>query len=199
DLSGDDRAVDRRMDRRRASHRALLLQRGNLFVGKADDAPPRARGFGRHFSRAHVVLGADQLALRLLIFLESRGLAFVQILEPLLDDAREVELRARLVHRRERRYEIVLRLYHFRAVDFEQRITAADIVADPGDQPRHTAGERGQDGGAGVLVVGDLADGKLLDAKGVELHLHDAELMHLVVGDPNGVALFSCVLRRYRG
>ena len=158
-----------------------------------------ARGFERHFSRAHVVLGADQLPLRLLIFLESRGLAFVQILEPLLDDAREIELRARLVHRSERRDEIVLRLHHFRAVDLEQRIAATDIVADLGDQPRHAAGERRQDGGAGVLVVGDLADGKLLDAKGVELHLHDAELMHLIVGDPNGVAHFSCVLRRDRG
>ena len=64
---------------------------GDLFIGEADDAQPRARGFERHFSRAHVVLGVDQLPLRLLIFLESRGLAFVQVLEPLLDDAREIE------------------------------------------------------------------------------------------------------------
>ena len=92
------------------------------------------------------------------------------------------------------RDEIVLRLHHFRAVDLEQRIAALDLVADLGDQPGHAAGERRQHGGAGVLVVGDLADGELLDAKGIELHLHDAELMHLVVGDPDDVAFFRCAL-----
>ena len=57
--------------------------------------------------------------LRLLPFLERRGLALVEILEPLLDDAREIELRARLVRGGQCRDELVLRLHHFGTVELE--------------------------------------------------------------------------------
>ena len=99
DLARDDSAVDRRMDRRRAPHRALLLQGGDLVVGEADDALAATRVASSDISAERMSFWAPtSCALRLLIFLERRGLAFVQILEPLLDDAREIELRARLVH-----------------------------------------------------------------------------------------------------
>ena len=45
-----------------------------------------------------IILGAYELGLRLLPFLERRSLAFVEIFEPLLDDLREIELGAYLVH-----------------------------------------------------------------------------------------------------
>ena len=87
---------------------------------------------------------------------------------PLLDDLREIELRARLVEGGDRGDEIGLRLHHLRAVDLEQRIAALDVVADLGDQPDDAAGERRQHDRAGVLVEGDLADRGLLHAERIE-------------------------------
>ena len=62
DLAGDDGAVDRRMDRRRAA--APCPSPSSVATSSSVRPTMRsrcARGFERHFGRAHVVLGADQL------------------------------------------------------------------------------------------------------------------------------------------
>ena len=150
------------------------------------------RGFERDLGRADVVLRGDELGLRLLPVLERRRLAFVEILEPLLGDAREVELGACLVHGSDRRHEIVLRLHDIGAVDLEQRLAAFHLVADLGDQPGDAARKRRQNRGAGILVVGDLTDREFLHPEWIELDLADAELMHLVGGRSDRIAVLRC-------
>jgi hypothetical protein len=119
-----------------------------------------------------------------------------KIVEPVEHAFGKGELRSAFLVTLGRRDEIGLRLHHFRAVDFEQRIAALDVVAEFANHASDSAGERRQHDGAGILVEGDLTDCRLLQTKRIRHHLHDAQLMHLVGGHPNGV---SAILRPNRG
>ena len=142
--------------------RAVLLELRDFRIGAAEDAQPDAGGFERGVGRAHVVLGGGELRLGLLQFLERGSLAFIEIASALLGDLRQIELRARLVSGGLRRDEFVLRRHLLRAVDFQQRIAALDLIADLGDQAGHPAGERRQHDRAGILIERDLADRRSL-------------------------------------
>ena len=80
-------------------------------------------------------------------------------------------------------------LQHFGAVDLEQRVAALHLVSRLGDQLGHAPGERGQHDRARVLVEGDLANGELLDPECARRYVDDAELVHLVGGDRDGIGV----------
>ena len=73
------------------------------------------------------------------------------------------------------------------AVDFQQRITPLDLVAEPGNQAGNPAGEWRQNDRAGILIVSDLTDCRGLRAERIAPDLHDLQLMHLIRDDTQKV------------
>src|SRR5262249_9761203 len=100
----------------------------------------------------------------------------------------------------ERRDQISLRLHHFRAVNFEQRIAALNVVAEFADHACHTTREWCQHNGTGVLIECDLTDRLLLQTEWIRYGLHNVQLMHLVRRQPDDVCVARGSLKgRLRG
>jgi hypothetical protein len=152
-----------------------------------ENPQPDARGFERRVSRPQVIFGGRELRLGLLQILGWGGLAFMQTANASLEDLRQIVLGARFAFCGLCCDEVVLLDELLGAIDFQQRVTPLDLIAEPGNQAGNPAGEWRQNDRAGILIVSDLTDCRRLRAERISPDLHDLQLMHLIVDDTQKV------------